>query len=318
MDVWLSKTLGALPQSNKHGDEMRLTKVIMASILAICSTNLWAQSFPDWHQMDRQTLDDSYNNTKAVPASPGMFNAWIERSKSFRASHSQYLDIPYGTLDRENIDYYSAGKNTPVVIFIHGGFWQSRSKDDFAFLAESYLKEGISVAMVGYPLAPQENMDQIVASSEKAVKFISQHLSGWGGNPKNVVLSGWSSGGHLSVLSMNAMKVKAVVPISGIFELEPLIGSYLNKNLRLDLDIAKRNSPILSLPKGKTPIYLFVGSAELSEMRRQSYGYAAKLKASRYPVLFVEIPGKDHYTMLEQFEFPDGAIHSQIVSALKK
>ena len=297
---------------------MKLIKFILAGTIAVSVNNLWAQSFPDWHQMDQQTLDDSYNNTKAVPESPAMFNAWIERSKAFRAAHSQYLDISYGTLEREKIDYYSAGPNTPVVIFIHGGFWQARSKNDFAFLAENYLKEGISVAMVGYPLAPQANMDQIVASSEKAVKFISQHLSEWGGNPKNVVLSGWSSGGHLSVTSINGMKVKAVVPISGIFELEPLTGSFLNKNLQMDVAIAKRNSPMLNLPPGKTPIYLFVGGIELSEMRRQSYDFADKLKASKYPVVFVDIPGKDHYTMLEQFEFPEGAIHSRIVSVIKQ
>jgi arylformamidase len=247
-----------------------------------------------------------------------MFNVWIERSKVFRAAHSQYLDIPYGSLEREKIDYFSAGPNTPVVIFIHGGYWQSRSKNDFAFLADYYLKEGVSVAMVGYPLAPQANMDQIVASLEKAVKFISQHLKEWGGNRNNVVLSGWSSGGHLSVTSMNGMKVKAVIPISGIFELEPLIGSYLNKNLQMDQAIAKRNSPMLNLPKGKTPIYLFVGGSELSEMRRQSYDFANELKANNYPVFFVDISGKNHYTMLEQFEFPEGVIHSQIISAIKQ
>jgi arylformamidase len=280
--------------------------------------NLCAQNFPDWHQMDQQTLDDSYDNHKAVPESAAMFNDWIERSKAFRSAHSQYLDIPYGSLEREKIDYYSAGPDTPLVIFIHGGFWQQYSKNNFAFLAESYLKEGISIAMVDYPLAPQANMDQIVASCANAVRFIGQHISEWGCNPKNVVLSGWSAGGHLCVTSMNEMKVKAVVPISGIFELEPLIGSFLNKNLQMDLAVAKRNSPILNLPTGKTPMYLFIGGNELSEMRRQSYDFADKLKASKYPVELVDIPGKNHFTMLEQFEFPKGVIHSRIVSVLKQ
>ena len=297
---------------------MKLSKLILVSLMVFCTANIWAQKFPDWHQMDQQTLDDSYNNSKAVPESPAMFNAWIERSKVFRAAHPQYLDIPYGSLDREKIDYFSAGSNTPVVIFIHGGFWQMRSKNDFAFLAESYLKEGISVAMVGYPLAPQANMDQIVASSEKAVQFISQHIAEWGGNPQNVVLSGWSSGGHLSVTSMNGMKVKAVVPISGIFELEPLMGSFVNKKLQMDLETAKRNSPLLHLPTGKTPIYLFVGGSELSEMRRQSFDFAEQLKASNYYVVFMIVRGKDHYTMLEEFEFPEGAIHNRIVSVFKQ
>jgi arylformamidase len=297
---------------------MKLSKLILVSLMVFCTANIWAQKFPDWHQMDQQTLDDSYNNSKAVPESPAMFNAWIERSQVFRAAHPQYLDIPYGSLDREKIDYFSAGSNTPVVIFIHGGFWQMRSKNDFAFLAESYLKEGISVAMVGYPLAPQANMDQIVASSEKAVQFISQHIAEWGGNPQNVVLSGWSSGGHLSVASMNGMKVKAVVPISGIFELEPLMGSFVNKKLQMDLETAKRNSPLLHLPTGKTPIYLFVGGSELSEMRRQSFDFAEQLKASNYYVVFMIVRGKDHYTMLEEFEFPEGAIHNRIVSVFKQ
>jgi arylformamidase len=279
--------------------------------------NLSVQSFPDWHQMDRQALDDSYDNHNAVPESATMFRVWAERSQAFRATHSQYLDISYGSLEREKIDYFSAGPSTPVVIFIHGGFWQLYSKNNFAYLAENYLNEGISVAMVDYPIAPQATIDQIVTSCENAVQFIGQNVSEWGGNPDNVVLSGWSAGGHLSVTSMNGMKVKAVVSISGIYELEPLIGTFLNKNLQMDLASAKRNSPMLSLPKGKTPIYLFVGLNELSEMRRQSYDFADKLKATQYPVVMMDILGKNHFSMLEQFEFPDGAVHGRIVALLK-
>jgi len=280
--------------------------------------NICAQNFPDWHQMDQQALDDSYDNHKAVPESAAMFNDWIARSKAFRSAHCQYLDIPYGPLEREKIDYYSAGPNTPLVIFIHGGFWQQYSKNDFAFLAESYLKEGISLAMVDYPLAPQANMDQIVTSSANAVQFIGQHISEWGGNPQNVILSGWSAGGHLCVTSMSKMKVKAVVSISGIYELEPLIGSFLNKNLQMDLAIAKRNSPMLNLPKGTTPIYLFIGGSELSEMRRQSYAFADQLKGVKYPVELVDIPEKNHFTMLEQFASLEGAVHSCILSTIKQ
>jgi len=280
--------------------------------------NISAQSFPDWHQMDQQTLDDSYDNHKAIPESAAMFSVWTERSKAFRSAHSQYLDIPYGALEREKIDYYSAGSNTPVVIFIHGGFWQLYSKNNFSFLAENYLNKGISVAMVDYPIAPQASMDQIVACSKNAIKFISQHILQWGGNPENVVLSGWSAGGHLAVTSMSGMQIKAVIAISGIFDLEPLIGTFLNKNLQMNLEIAKRNSPSLHLPKGKTPIHIFVGGSELSEMRRQSYDFADKLKAIQYPVVFLEIPEKNHFTMLEEFEFLEGVVHSRIVSLLKQ
>jgi len=276
------------------------------------------QNFPDWHHMDQKTLDDSYDNHKAVSESEAMFTHWIDRSKVFRDAHSQYLDISYGPLERQKIDYYSAGPNTPVVIFIHGGLWQAYSKNDFAFLAVSYLQEGISVAMVDYPIAPQANMDQIVAYSENAVQFISKHISEWGGNPNNVVLSGWSAGAHLCITSMKAVRVKAAVAISGIFELEPLIGSFINQKLHMNLATAKKNSPILRLPIGNIPIYLFVGGNELSEMRRQSDDFADQLQAINYPVVFTEIPGKNHFEMLEQLEAPEGVVHRRIVSVIKQ
>jgi arylformamidase len=75
---------------------------------------------------------------------------------------------------------------------------------------------------------------------------------------------------------------------------------------------------MLNLPTGSTPIYLFVGGSELSEMRRQSYDFSAKLKAIKYPAVLMDIPGKNHFTMLEQFEFSEGAVHSHIVSVLKQ
>ena len=66
--------------------------------------NASAHRFPDWYQIDRQTLNDAYDNHKAIPESAAMFRVWTERSKAFRSAHPQYLDIPYGPLERENID----------------------------------------------------------------------------------------------------------------------------------------------------------------------------------------------------------------------
>jgi len=53
------------------------------------------------------------------------------------------------------------------------------------------------------------------------------------------------------------------VAISGLFELEPLLGSYVNDKLRMDQAMAKRNSPILALPKTSKQLDLFAGAAEL-------------------------------------------------------
>jgi arylformamidase len=138
-----------------------------------------------------------------------MFKAWVERSKAFRASHADHLDLVYGPRDRNRIDCYSAGPGTPVLAFLHRGWWQLRAKEDFAFLAESFVAEGVSVAMIGYPLAPDATMDEIVADTHTAIRFLAAELPRLGGDPRRLVVSGWSAGGRLTTMVLEEPAVHA-------------------------------------------------------------------------------------------------------------
>jgi len=266
--------------------------------------------------MDRATLDRAYNNSAAVPESGAMFKEWLVRSEKVRADHPEHLDMAYGPRQRNKIDYFSAGQDTPVLVFIHGGFWQMRSKNDFAFLAESFLSSGISVAMVGYRLGPDATMDEIVADAHAAIRYLAAELPKLGGDPRRVVVSGWSSGGHLATMVLDEPSLRAGLSISGIFELEPLLKSYVNDKLHMDAAMAQRNSPILQLPKSSKQLDLFAGSAELPEMRRQTADYASARRAAGLPVQYAEIPGANHYTILHNMMNNDGEIHQALVALL--
>lgn len=284
--------------------------------LSGCASSAPAARGKAWEAMDRATLDRAYNNSAAVPESGEMFKAWQVRSARLRAQHPEHLDLAYGPRPRNRIDYYSAGQKTPVLVFIHGGFWQMRSKEDFAFLAEGFLDSGISVAMVGYPLGPDATMDEIVADAHAAIRFLATQLPSLGGDPERVVVSGWSSGGHLATMVLDEPSLRGGVSISGIYELEPLVKSYVNDKLHMDAAMARRNSPILLLPKSSKPLDLFAGSAELPEMRRQTADYASARRAAGLPLQYAEIPGANHYTILQSMMSADGAIHRSIVTML--
>ena len=284
------------------------------SIAGVCA----AETQPSWETMDRATLDRAYNNSLAVPESKAMFSAWVAQSQALRARYPQHLDLAYGPRARNRIDYFSAGDHTPVLVFIHGGFWQMRSKDDFAFLASSFLKEGISVAMVGYPLGPDATMDEIVADSRLAIRYLAQHLTELGGDPHHVVVSGWSSGGHLAAMVLEDPLLRGGVSISGIFELKPLLKSYVNDKMHMDEAMAERNSPLRQLPATSKPLALFSGTAELQEMRRQTQAYAEARVAAGLPMAYEEIPGANHYTILNDMMSPDGKIHQEIVRLLQQ
>ena len=267
-----------------------------------------------WESMDRRALDQAYNNSAAVPEGAQMFKEWQARSAQVRDQHPEHLNLPYGPRERDRIDYFSAGLNTPVLIFFHGGFWQMRSKADFAFLAESFLGQGISVAMVGYPLAPEATIDEIVADAHAAVRYLAAQLPSLGGDPARVVVSGWSSGGHLATSVLDEPSLRGGVAISGLYDLAPLVKSYVNDKLRMDEAAARRNSPMLNLPPSSKPLDLFAGSAELPEMRRQTGDYASARRAAALPVHYMEIAGANHYTILNDLLRADGRIHQAVVA----
>jgi len=266
-----------------------------------------------WESMDRPALDRAYNNSAAVPEGAQMFKAWQARSAQVREQHPEHLDLPYGPRERNRIDYFSAGPNTPVLIFFHGGFWQMRSKADFAFLAEGFLGQGISVAMVGYPLGPEATMDEIVADAHAAVRYLAAQLPSLGGDPARVVVSGWSSGGHLATSVLDEPSLRGGVAVSGLYDLAPLVRSYVNDKLHMDEAAARRNSPMLNLPPSSKPLELFAGSAELPEMRRQTADYASARRVAGLPVHYEEISGANHYTILNDMLRPEGRVHQAVV-----
>jgi acetyl esterase/lipase len=245
--------------------------------------------------MDRAALDAAYNNGAAVRNSSEIVTDWQARSDRLRTRHAATMDLRYGPAERNRIDLFPAGPAAaPLLVFIHGGYWQMRAKEVFAFVASGPLAHGISVALAGYTLAPQIRLDGIVAEIRSCLGYLSKKHS-------HIVLSGWSAGGHLTAMCMSHPAVKAGLAISGIYDLEPMRLSYINDKLRLDEAEQQRNSPIfLSNDKRLTVAY---GGAELPELQRQSEEYGRKAKATVLP-----LAGHDHFTILEELASPNGAL----------
>jgi acetyl esterase/lipase len=240
--------------------------------------------------MDRPTLDAAYNNGAAVAGSARIVAEWQARSERMRPSSSE---VRYGTAERNRIDLFEAVPGAPLLVFIHGGYWQMRAKENFAFLAAGPLAHGISVALVGYTLAPDKRLDGIVAEIRAALDFLDREC----------VVSGWSAGGHLTAMAMDHPRVRGGLAISGIYDLEPIRLSYINDRLGLDADAARRLSPVHRPASGK-PLVVAYGTRELPELQRQSHLYANALENARLEPL----AGHDHFTILEELAAPDGRL----------
>lgn len=258
--------------------------------------------------LTREQRDDAYNNSKAVADSAAIIEAWGRRSQEFRAVHSSHLDISYGSGARQSYDYFSAGDQSPVVAFIHGGFWQNRAKADFTFIVPAFIEAGISVAMMGYTLAPEAKMEQIVQDIRLGLRAVSQKVEARRASNPGIWLSGWSAGGHLTAMALDEPCVLGGTAISGIFDLEPMRHCYLNDKLSLDEANATKFSPIkLPVPNGKI-LDLFVGGAELPAMQAQTTEFAQYRATVNASGIFENLPGLNHYTILDEMASAQGRI----------
>jgi arylformamidase len=263
---------------------------------------------PDWRGMKQQDLDSGLNNSAAVAGSGDMVAGWERRSAEFRAAHPDHVDLRFGPRERNRIDFFKARPNAPTLLFIHGGYWQMRSKEAFSLFAAGPMAHGINVAMIGYTLAPDATLDAIVGEIHAGIDFLAERLGNLGGDANLIAASGWSAGGHLTAMAMSHPRIKGGVGISGIYDLEPVRHSYLNVKLGLDEAMSRRNSPMFQTEAATKPLALTVGSAELPLLRQQSADFASHRAGRGLPVSYEEIPGANHFTIMNEMLSPKGRI----------
>lgn len=197
-------------------------------------------------------------------------------------------DFRYGAHERCRFDFFPAGPGAPVVAFFHAGYWQSRDKDTFLFLAEPFVRAGIAWAAVNYPLCPDVSFDALMHAIRMALPVIRAHAGG------RVIAAGHSAGGHIAAELGLAGLADAVVGLSGVYDLEPLLATPLNDALRLDEASARRHSPLYRAV-ASVPACFIVGGAETPAFQAQNATMAAAWPGS-LPVIG---KGADHFTLLE-------------------
>jgi arylformamidase len=83
--------------------------------------------------------------------------------------------------------------------------------------------------------------------------------------------------------------------------LRPLRFSWLQPMLQLTEDIVQTQSPLLRLPDRAPPLFVSVGGAESSELRRQSAGYLHAWKAAGLRDWSFVQPEANHFMAIAGF-----------------
>lgn len=112
-------------------------------------------------------------------------------------------DIVYGDDAHQKLDVYTPkhAKNSPVVIFIHGGNWATGSKDEYVFLAEALTSKGVTVIIPDYSKYPDHKFPSFIEDAAGALAWAHSNVENHGGNPDNIYLMGHSAGAYIAALA---------------------------------------------------------------------------------------------------------------------
>lgn len=228
-------------------------------------------------------------------------------------------NIYYGFHARECFDVcYAVGKAKAILVYLHAGYWQSRDKNQFYFIADHLAELGYHVAIMNYPLCPEVSIEKIRTSLSYGLLTVKTYLN----DPSNnlpMYICGHSAGAHLTTeLVLNAkeiikdqLNIKGIIPISGIYDLEPLISTSLNIKIQLNQIQARNNSPILRVSKDLVPAEFFVGNHETQAFIQQSQEMKDQWELKGNAANFTILKNSDHFSLLFHF-LEDGEIVESI------
>jgi arylformamidase len=259
---------------------------------------------------DSAALEREYNNRALVPDHAEYFARWAHESERARRTMTCHLDQRYGDMPGETLDLFPARKGDGTcMMFIHGGYWRSLDKRDFSFLAPTWVDAGVSLAVVNYDLCPAVTIDEIVRQMLRASRWLWLSAEAYGMDQDRLYVSGHSAGGHLTAMMMCALFPvfdarlpkdlwKGGLAVSGVYDLRPLVHvDFLQRDLRLDEDSARRVSPVFMPPATRAPVMTSVGGDESGEFRRQNALVRERWRAAHAGD--IAMPGRNHFSVVD-------------------
>ncbi|VTJ59295.1 Hypothetical predicted protein [Marmota monax] len=314
-----------------------------------------------WRKLSAEELENQYAPSRwvirmgAEEALRTYKQIGIEATRKARDTCRSQLHVPYGDGDGEKMDIYFPDQASegepgglavlsrqrclalpctlfcvtalPFFMFFHGGYWQSGSKDESAFMVNPLTAQGVAVVIVAYDIAPKGTLDQMVDQVARSVAFVEKRYP----SNKGIYLCGHSAGAHLAAMVLLTNWTKhGVTPnlrgfflVSGVYDLQPLVFTSQNAPLLMTLEDAQRNSPQRHLEVARTqpvdpacPVLVAVGQHDSPEFHRQSREFQQALCRGGWRASFEELRDVDHFEIIENLTQKDDALTQIILKTI--
>lgn len=267
-------------------------------------------------------------------------NEWAVARASHRASDIAYVaaSAPDFDTQRHRLDVYEprheAAALRPVVFFIHGGSWNSGSKDDFMYKAigRRLAKQGFVGVVISYRLSPQALVPQQADDCARALAWTVAHINDYGGDPARIVLLGHSAGGGLAALlatGSDTLLAKHGLPPTaahavllddpaGLDMLDYLTkmqypgdAQYLVPFTR-DPAVWRQASALYHVRAGAPPYSIYIGGETYPSISSSGEKFRQRLAQLGQPPKYTVLPGKKHVSMVTQLFWSSNLLYKEL------
>ncbi|MGH3090439.1 MAG: alpha/beta hydrolase [Rubrobacteraceae bacterium] len=262
----------------------------------------------------QEELDAQYNLYNTVADVQIYTDFYLRESEKLRSERVHEAKVPFGPTLDEHLDIYPVPETenpSPILVYVHGGYWRSRTSEEFGFVARGPASQGVATISVNYSLCPKVKLSEIVRQVRAAVAWTYKNASSFGGDPENIHVSGHSAGGHLAAMLLSTEwekeyglprnLIKSATAISGLFDLSPFPYTFMQPQLQFTWEEVRLYSPLFHIPDEAPPLLLAYGGKEPDELARQSRDYLEAWRKKGLSGELLVIEGKNHYDVIDGF-----------------
>ncbi|MEX2538608.1 MAG: alpha/beta hydrolase [Actinomycetota bacterium] len=258
------------------------------------------------------------------------FKLWDRRVHRVR-------DLPYAAPGgrRLRLDVWRQKERTtgrPCLLYVPGGGWSAlvtnKNQQGKPLLIEMVARDWVCF-VVNYPVSPRAAFPEHIVAVKRAIAWIREHAHEYGGDPRFLMVTGNSAGGHLAALAALTpndpdyqpgfedadTSIQAAAPLYGVYDftgamldelprptrrhkkgmLRFLERAIVKRRLVTERDVFERGSPWHRVGSHAPPFFVIHGAMDSLALVEEARAFATRLReASREPVVYAELPGTQH------------------------